>query len=56
MTAIEQLDTNLTILMIAHRLSTLKSCDLIVELKDGHINQLGQYSETIEYSATTSMT
>ena len=36
MDAIKGLDKELTILIIAHRTSTLKECDLIVELsKDG---------------------
>ncbi len=33
MEAIEQLDERITILIIAHRLTTLKNCDRIVELK-----------------------
>jgi ATP-binding cassette subfamily B protein len=48
MRAIEQLDANLTILIIAHRLSTLRNCDLIVELKEGRVKRIGQYSEIIE--------
>ena len=36
MESIEDLDRDLTILIIAHRLSTLKGCNQIVELsKDG---------------------
>ena len=37
MDAINNLDKNLTILMIAHRLSTLKECDVIYEIENGTI-------------------
>ena len=35
--AIEKLDPNLTILIIAHRLSTLRNCDTIIKLESGKI-------------------
>jgi ATP-binding cassette subfamily B protein len=35
MTAIDSLDDNLTVLMIAHRLSTLEGCDTIIDLSQG---------------------
>ena len=41
MQAVESLVSNLTILMIAHRLSTLRNCDHVVELRDGTIHRLG---------------
>ena len=34
-----------TILMIAHRLSTVKSCDSIVQLENGRIVAQGTYKE-----------
>lgn len=37
--------TNITIIMIAHRLETLKNCDFIVELKDGKIKGIKDYNE-----------
>jgi ABC-type multidrug transport system fused ATPase/permease subunit len=37
MAAINNLNRELTILMVAHRLSTLKNCDLIVQLENGKI-------------------
>jgi ATP-binding cassette subfamily B protein len=45
--AINQFSPNITILMVAHRLSTLGCCDLIVELENGSISNIGSYSETI---------
>ena len=44
--SIEGLDDKLTILIIAHRLSTLKNCDLIVEEKNKKIH-LTTYEEAI---------
>lgn len=43
--AIDGLGSNLTILMIAHRLTTLKGCSKIIELKDGVIANTGSYQE-----------
>ncbi len=45
MEAIDGLRKDLTILIIAHRISTLKNCDCIVELADGGIKRTGRYSE-----------
>ena len=47
MNAIDEIHSNTTILMVAHRLSTLKNCDLIVELDDGEIKRTGTPSEII---------
>lgn len=41
--AIQSLASNKTILIIAHRLTTLKHCDLIVELTDGNIRSISSY-------------
>ena len=46
MQAIEELHEELTVLIIAHRLTTLRNCDVIVELADGCIHSIGTY-ETI---------
>lgn len=43
MTAIESLDRDLTILMIAHRLTTLRYCDTIVRLECGQMIEQGSY-------------
>jgi ATP-binding cassette subfamily B protein len=47
MHAINSLASDLTILIIAHRLSTLKGCDSIIELNNGSITRIAKYSEII---------
>ncbi|HET7775507.1 MAG TPA: ATP-binding cassette domain-containing protein, partial [Azospira sp.] len=47
MEAISSLSQDLTILLIAHRLSTLQSCDRIIELKNGKVARIGTYDELI---------
>ena len=42
------LGDDLTLIIIAHRLSTLQSCDIIYELADGKIVQHGTYGAIIE--------
>jgi len=44
MQAIELLGRELTILIVAHRITTLKQCDLVVELADGRVNRAGNFS------------
>lgn len=48
MQAIEGLSNDLTILIIAHRLSTLKNCTQIVELSDGCVKRVGSYQEIVK--------
>jgi ATP-binding cassette, subfamily B, bacterial PglK len=43
MQSIESLDNELTILIVAHRLTTLKNCNQIVELDDGGVKRIGTY-------------
>jgi ATP-binding cassette subfamily B protein len=45
--AIENLRNEMTILVVAHRLSTLRMCSNILELKDGHILRQGPYEKII---------
>jgi len=47
MQAIESLGKDLTVLIIAHRLTTLKNCTQIVELADGGIKRIGSYEEIV---------
>ena len=48
MQAIEGLSKDLTLLIIAHRLSTLKNCMQIVELGDGQIKKISTYTQMID--------
>jgi ATP-binding cassette subfamily B protein len=45
MQAVETLGRDITILIIAHRLTTLKNCDQIVELADGGIKAVGSHAQ-----------
>jgi ATP-binding cassette subfamily B protein len=47
MAAIADLPRTLTIVIIAHRLTTLRMCDKIVRLEDGRIAGVGPYQELI---------
>lgn len=47
MQSIESLGSERTILIIAHRLTTLKNCTKIVELADGRIKRIGTYAEIV---------
>lgn len=40
-------DTDVTLFIIAHRVTTLKECDRIYELKNGEISGIHQYQEVI---------
>ncbi len=50
MQAIEGLSKDLTLLIIAHRLTTLKNCTQIVELGSGNIKRIGSYQEIVNQS------
>jgi len=41
---IDSLDSSLTLILVAHRLSTLKSCNVIFEISKASINRLGDYN------------
>jgi ATP-binding cassette, subfamily B, bacterial PglK len=45
MDSIDGLDRDLTILIIAHRITTLSRCDTIVELENGRIQRQGTYEQ-----------
>ena len=53
MQAIEGLSTELTILIIAHRLSTLRNCTQIVELGSGGILRTGSYQNIVIPSSSS---
>jgi ABC-type multidrug transport system fused ATPase/permease subunit len=45
MNSIENLDKNLTVLIVAHRITTLKNCTKIVELDSNGVKRIGTYNE-----------
>ena len=47
MGAIRGLSKRITVLMIAHRLTTLRDCDMIVELGSGGLLRVGSYQELV---------
>jgi len=48
MNAVNNMGKNLTVIMIAHRLSTVKECDNIVILENGQIKHQGTFQELIK--------
>jgi ATP-binding cassette subfamily B protein len=50
MQAIESLSKDLTLLIIAHRLTTLKNCTQIVELAGGYIKRTGSFQDIVNQS------
>ncbi|CAN1534357.1 SunT ABC-type bacteriocin/lantibiotic exporters, contain an N-terminal double-glycine peptidase domain [Methylophilaceae bacterium] len=48
MQAIESLSEDLTILIIAHRLTTLRNCTQIIQLGDGEIKKVGTYEQILD--------
>ena len=48
MEALEKLNKNITIIMIAHRLSTVKQCDTIFLLEKGQLKAEGTYEELVK--------
>jgi len=50
MEAIEALNRDLTILIIAHRLTTVEQCDKIIEMENGQVVAEGTYEQLLERS------
>jgi ABC-type multidrug transport system fused ATPase/permease subunit len=50
MEAIENISNNITVIMIAHRLSTVKNCDNIILLEEGRVTDQGSYEELMRSS------
>jgi ATP-binding cassette, subfamily B, bacterial len=48
MEAIDRISKDMTVIIIAHRLSTVKTADIIYVLKDGEIVENGKHSELLE--------
>jgi ATP-binding cassette subfamily B protein len=51
MQAIDELGSELTILIVAHRLTTLKGCSQIYELQAGRLKPVGTYADLVEEAA-----
>jgi ATP-binding cassette subfamily B protein len=45
MDSIDKFDNDLTVIIIAHRLTTLKNCDMIVKLGDNHQIEIMNYAD-----------
>lgn len=45
MDSIESFDEELTVIIIAHRTTTLKSCDMIIKLSSDYTMQILSYEE-----------
>jgi ATP-binding cassette, subfamily B, bacterial PglK len=52
MDAIEGLQRDLTIVLIAHRLTTVRRCDTILELDQGRVAAQGTYDQLLDLSPT----
>ena len=52
MNELREIDKGLTILIIAHRISTIKDCDYIYEFENGEIKACGTYKDLIIKSAS----
>ncbi|MDC0961103.1 ABC transporter ATP-binding protein [Candidatus Pelagibacter sp.] len=50
MEAISNLNKNMTIILIAHRLNTVKNCDIVFKLDKGQLINQGKFSEIINKS------
>lgn len=50
MQAIEGIGQEITVIMIAHRLTTLKKCTKIIELVDGQVANIGTYRDITDHS------
>lgn len=55
MESIEMLNNELTIFIIAHRLTTLKNCTKIVELNQGEVTRVGTYQEVVNHTNQSNM-
>ena len=48
MSSIESLSEDLTVLIIAHRITTLKNCSKIVQLSNGRVSRISSYQEMVD--------
>lgn len=52
MDSIQGLDRSLTVIIVAHRLTTVRYCDVIYEIRDGTVAAKGSYEELLLLSKT----
>jgi len=52
MESLEALNRDLTIILIAHRLSTVRKCDVVIEMTGGVIQAQGDYDTLLRTSAS----
>jgi ATP-binding cassette subfamily B protein len=52
MDSVRRDDTNLTIIIVAHRLQSVSSCDIVLEFGNGKVIGEGTYESLIQESAT----
>jgi ATP-binding cassette subfamily B protein len=48
--AIEAADRSTTVVIVAHRVATIRYCDMIVELSDGRVTAIGTYDDLVQAS------
>jgi len=53
MQAIEVLSNDLTLLIISHRVTTLKNCTQVLELREGGIKRADSYQDIVNQSSGT---
>lgn len=53
MEAIENLGEEITVLIVAHRLTTLQNCTHVVDLSNGQIKRSGSYQDIVEQAVST---
>ena len=49
--SVHQWDVDATLLVVAHRVTTVRQCDLVVEITDGRISASGSFDEVVALSA-----
>ena len=54
MSALASIDQEITVLMVAHRLSTLRDCTHVVELVSGRVQRIGSYAEVVDLKTAQS--
>ncbi len=53
MEAVNKLNKNITIIIIAHRLNTVKNCDVIFQFEKGELIKQGSFDEVINHNEST---